>query len=242
MTREYTEDLRVATYEVGAQRILRLSVLLRMCQEVSERNLELLGLSYEKMCADGLVFLLITNRAKISRMPVHGEVITMRTHPRGLAGAQFYRDFVIYSGTEKIIEVMQTSVVADSKTHKLLRPKEFLEYGVFSGDKVPPEDRVPKVSVPEGLPLLGERSVRFSDLDYNTHLNNAVYADILTDFLPGGAMDRQYAEVQINYLGESRLGDTLRLFGEERDGRVLVRGDNARGCGFTASAQLRPLP
>ena len=241
LTKEYVKPLRVATYEVGAQSILRLSVLLRMCQDVSEQNLALLGLGYEKMCADGLVFLLITNRAKIKRMPVHTEEIVMKTHPRGVAGAQFYRDFVIYSGEEPIISVMQTSVAANARTHKIMRPKEFLNYGVFSGDKVPEEDRIPKIIAPDDLTLVGERPIRFSDLDYNHHLNNTVYADIVTDFLPGGAMGRQYEEIQINYVTESALGDTLKIYAKEEAGHVLMKGVNERGCGFTAAAKLRPL-
>ena len=233
--------MRVASYEVGAQCILRLSVLLRMCQDVSEQNLALLGLGYEKMCADGIVFLLITNRVKIYRMPVHNETITIKTHPRGVSGAQFYRDFMIYSEKELISEVMQTSIIADANTHKILRPKQFLDYGVFSGEKVPDEDRIPKITVPDDLPFVGERPVRYSDLDYNMHLNNTVYGDIVTDFLPGGTIGRQYSQVQINYITESALGDTLKIYAGEQDGRILMQGVNTRGCGFTASARLAPM-
>lgn len=241
LVKEYTRTVRVATYEVGAQCILRLSVLLRMCQDVSEQNLALLGLGYEKMCADGFVFLLITNRAKIRRMPVHNEEVTIKTHPRGISGAQFYRDFEIYSGEEKIIDVMQTSILADINTHKILRPKQFLEYGIFSGEKIPEAERIPKIVVPEDLPLVGERTVRYSDLDYNMHLNNTVYCDIITDFLPGGAIGRQYSEIQINYVTESTLGDTLKIYAGERDGRILMQGVNAKGCGFTVSAAMVPM-
>lgn len=136
---------------------------------------------------------------------------------------------------------MQTSIIADVNTHKILRPKQFLDYGVFSGDKVPEEDRIPKITVPDSLAFLGERPIRFSDLDYNMHLNNTVYADIITDFLPGGALGRQFSEIQINYITESALGDTLKIYAKEQDGCVFMQGINERGCGFTAYARLRPL-
>ncbi len=241
LVKEYTGKRRIASYEVGAQCILKLSVLMRMCQEVSSRNMELLGLSYERMRADGIVFLLITNRVKMKRMPLHGEEVVIKTHPRGVLGAQFYRDFEFYSEEEKIIEVMQTSVIADSNTHRILRPKQFFEYGIFSDVKVPEEDRIPKLSITESLPFLGERPVRFSDLDYNCHLNNTVYGDIVTDYLPGGALGRQYGEVQINFITESALGDVLKIYGEEKDGQVLMQGVNERGCGFIAAARLKPI-
>jgi Acyl-ACP thioesterase len=239
LVQEYQSTMRIAAYEVSAQQILRPNVLLQMCQDVSEHHLALLGLGYEKLRADGIIFLLITNSMKIGRMPVHGETITMKTHPRGLLGAQFYRDFIVYSGEEKLIEVMQTLVVADANTHKLMRPGQFLDYGVFSVEKVPAADRIPKIALPDDLPLVGERPVRYSDLDYNSHLNNAVYADMIDDFLPGGHEGRQFSRMQINYIAESRLGDTLKIYAAERDGRVLVRGDNDRGCGFAACAEMK---
>lgn len=238
---EYCREVRVASYEVGAQRLLKLSVLMRMCQETSEQHVDLVGLSYEKMYEDGIVFLLITNRARIRRMPVHNEKVTIKTHPRGVNGAQFYRDFLFYSGEEKIIDVMQTSVIADPVTHKVMRPKKFLDYGIFSGEKVGPEDRVGKITVPEDLPLVGERPIRYSDLDYNRHLNNTIYGDILTDFLPGGAQGNKYAEVQINYVNESAQGDVLKIYAAKENGRVLMQGVHGRGCGFTAAATLLPV-
>ncbi len=241
LVKEYERTVCVASYEVGAQSILKLSVLLRMCQETSEQNLTLLGLSYEKMCADGIVFLLITNQVKIRRMPGHNETVTIKTHPRGVSGAQFYRDFRIYSGKEPIIDVMQTSILADVNTHRILRPKQFLNYGIFSGDKIQDEDKISKITIPENLPFVGERPVRYSDLDYNMHLNNTVYADILTDFLPGSIPGFQFSEVQINYITESTLGDTLKIYAGEQDGRIFMQGINSKGCGFTASALLMPL-
>lgn len=238
---EYSRKVRIASYEVGAQRQLKLSVLMRMCQETSEQHLDLVGLSYEKMYEDGLVFLLITNRMKIRRMPLHNEVVTVKTHPRGVCGAQFYRDFKVYSGDEQIIDVMQTSIAADPQSHKILRPKKFLDYGVFSGKKVSPEERVLKAEIPEDLPFVGERPIRYSDLDYNCHLNNTVYGDIVTDFLPGGAEGYRYGEAQVNYINESALGDVLKIYAAKKDGHVLMKGVNSRGCGFTATAALLPM-
>ncbi|NLG93478.1 MAG: hypothetical protein GX485_08025 [Clostridiales bacterium] len=174
-------------------------------------------------------------------MPVRNEEITIKTHPRGVCGAQFYRDFKIYSGDEQIIDVLQTSVVADPISHKVLRPKKFLEYGVFSGEKVAPEDRVRKTEIPEDLPFMGERPIRYSDLDYNCHLNNTIYGDIVTDFLPGEVDGFRYAEAQINYINESALGDVLKIYAARKDGFVMMKGVNARGCGFTATATLLPM-
>ena len=94
-------------------------------------------------------------RLLIKRLPVHNDVLTIKTHPRGTVGVQFYRDFVVYANGEEIARIMQTSVSANPDTHKILRPKVFLAYNIFQDAKVPPEDRVDRLTVPEGTSIFG---------------------------------------------------------------------------------------
>ena len=110
---EYSRTVQVASYEVGANAKIKLSVLLRMAQETSEQHLGALGIGYERLKADGIVFLFTNYSVSIKRMPVHNDVLTIKTHPCGTAGVQFYRDFVFYADGEEIVRIMQTSVSAD---------------------------------------------------------------------------------------------------------------------------------
>ena len=97
---EYSRTVQVASYEVGANAKIKLSVLLRMAQETSEQHLGALGIGYERLKADGIVFLFTNYSVSIKRMPVHNDVLTIKTHPCGTAGVQFYRDFVFYADGE----------------------------------------------------------------------------------------------------------------------------------------------
>lgn len=241
MVYEYSQEMQIASYEVSAQRQMKLSVVLRMCQEISEKHLDYFGLTFEKMYADGMVFLLITNVANIKRMPRHNEKITLKTHPLGVCGAQFYRDYKFYAEEGLIVDVIQTTVAADAKTHKVLRPKTFIDYGVFNFNKIPREQRIPKLSMPENLPYMGERAIRFSDLDNNCHLNNTIYGDIITDFIPGGVKGVRFSKVHINYINESSLGDKLKIYAVRENGKIFMRGDNSKGTGFTVSADILPI-
>lgn len=134
---EFSRTVQVASYEVGANEKIKLSVLLRMAQETSEQHLGELGIGYERLKADGIVFLMTNYRLLIKRLPVHNDVLTIKTHPRGTVGVQFYRDFVVYANGEEIARIMQTSVSANPDTHKILRPKVFLAYNIFQDAKVP---------------------------------------------------------------------------------------------------------
>ena len=236
--REYQLIRKIATYEVGEKSTLKLSSFLSLCQEISELHLGEWGLPYETMKARGLVFLFTQTRAKFYRMPEHREEIELITRPNGSVGVQFYREFEMrnHKTGELLAKATQTSVAADAVSHKILRPKAFLEFGADPG--VHDGNRLEKVVLPEHMEAVGERPVFYSDLDYNGHLNNAVYADILCDYLPGGMMGRNIAEFQIHYIMESKYGETLRLYAGEKNGYQYFSGDNDRGHSFECQVRL----
>lgn len=236
--REYARSLGVPVYDVGPGDTLKLGSALRLVQETSEQHLAVMHAGYETMRnAAGLVFFIISTRVKISRMPEHGERVVITTHPRGRAGAQFYRDFLFDTESgERVFEVMQTTVLADAETHKVQRPQALKPFGFYPENIMKPEERMARFSVPDGMPVLGERRVFYSDLDANGHMNNTVYGDIVWDFLPE-EMRKAGKKIQINYLAEAGEGDVLRLSGGKSGGGFLLRGDRAGTVSFTAFAE-----
>ena len=237
--RQYENQWQVATFEVDAQSEMKLSTMLRICQETSEKHLASLGIGYEKLKADGMVFLIAKSESIIRRMPAHTEQLRIVTKPQGVRGAEFYRDYEFFAGEESIAYVMQTTVAANTQTHRILHPKKFAVYGLDASVNGVTDHALSRIKTGE-LPFLGERVIRYSDLDYNRHLHNAIYGDIFYDFVPGGIMGKKLTQVQINFVNESLLGETIQIFGQEQDGKVLMYGENSRGRAFESSAELVP--
>ncbi len=91
-----------------------------------------------------------------------------------------------------LINVMQTTVLADAETHKVQRPQALKQFGFY------PENVIEAGGAHGALfrsgracQLLGERRVFHSDLDANGHMNNTVYGDIVWDFLPPDVRGRR---------------------------------------------------
>lgn len=229
----FERKVRVESYQIGMSGHIRLSALLRMEQETGDEHMDALGLGYEKLVGDGVAILLVANRVQIARLPVRNELLTVSTRPRGTAGVQMFRDFAFSSGGEALARIRQVTVCVDPATHRPLRPEALYRYGIFRHEAMPREGRVDRLRPPEGLPVLGERPVRYSDLDTNNHLTNTIYGDIVEDFLPEDFRDYRFA--QINYVAESKLGDVLRMRGGEEGGRFVLRGENRAGLGFSAA-------
>ena len=236
---EYSRSLRIPVYDVGPKNLLKFGSALRLVQETSEQHLNVLHIGYEAYRAEGFVFFIISTRVKLLRLPEHGEPVTVKTHPRGRGGAQFYRDFKFYDADRNlIIDVMQTTVLADAETHKVQLPQNLYKYGVFKDYPVEKEERISRIGVNRELPFAGERQVYYSDLDANGHVNNSVYGDIFVDFLPGGVKEESLKEVCITYINETEPGDKLKIYSEEKNGRVSMYGVNKNGNSFAATAVI----
>jgi acyl-ACP thioesterase len=124
---------------------------------------------------------------------------------------------------------MSVWALVDLETRRPIRASEFT-YN-FTGDVALDLELPRRIRFPAEVEEVGCRRVVYSDCDYNGHINNTHYPDLLCDFLPDGE-NRPVEDVVINFLGEAPLGDTLtvcRAADPERDGRYLFRTRRADG-------------
>jgi acyl-ACP thioesterase len=132
------------------------------------------------------------------------------------------------------------TVLADVATHRVKRVHSGLE--AFGPNAVKPaeeEDLIPRMELPKELTPLGERRIFYSDLDANGHTNNAVYCDVVWDFLPP-ALRGTAGKIRISYRSETPEGDTLRVSGAESGGKYFLKGDNSVGMSFSACVSPNP--
>lgn len=211
--KDYTWELKIASYDAGRDRRLRPSNQLKLQQEVGELHLGIGGLDYDAFYQHGMVFVLTRTRTVIHRAPLLDEHVKLRTWHRDSQGAQFFRCYqFLDSGERPLIESVSAFALVDSETHKILRASAFDRFGVdsqtgrFNGCPDPVKLKLPAELVPAG-----ERPVRWSDTDYNRHLNNTVYADILCDYLPGRMEGKRLTEYAISFLREAGEGEVLSI-------------------------------
>ena len=92
-----------------------------------------------------------------------------------------------------------------------------------------PQKRFLSFSIPDDeLELLGERRIVYSDLDYNMHMNNTRYADMLCDFMPLEDIPK-IKGMSLSYLHEAALGDTVKVYTKKTDDRYSFRTVNQNG-------------
>ena len=237
---DYTWELKIASYDAGRDRRLRPSNQLKLQQEVGELHLGIGGLDYDAFYQHGMVFVLTRTRTVIHRAPLLDEHVKLRTWHRDTKGAQFYRCYQFLDAAgQPLIESVSAFALVDPLEHKLLRPEVFEQFGV--GVQPERKNGCPdpgRLRPPAELAPAGTRRVYWSDTDYNGHLNNTVYADILCDFFPGGMAGKRITGFSIAFLKEAMEGEELAISTCSAGGEAWISAIHDRGTCFEARASF----
>jgi len=240
---KYFKEITVPVYDCDPFLKARPSALLRYIQTVSGEHIDSLGLDHKRLFDEGFVFVVAGTAMKIYRAPMRGEKLQLCTAPLEGSGAHMVRETVILSESgEKLVECQSDWALIEASTNRLLRASDFpYELPTLEGEWVPFFDPK-KIRIKPAGEFSADRPVRLCDLDQNMHMNNTVYADILTDcfgerYIASDGVDTIF----IRYHLQARMGDILRLEYGEKDGLFTVGarcGDNR--C-FEGAFSLKPL-
>lgn len=220
---KHTEHYTVKWHDTDVNRRVRPSQILMYMQETANLQLERNMCNLDRLRDErGLAFLLSRVAIRIYHPLWTHEEIDVQTWVCDGHGLAFDRCFRILRGDEVVAEAFSVWALMELGGQKLLRRDQF-SYP-FPGDEplkldLPLRFRVPHV---EEMLLAGHRSIVYSDIDYNGHMNNTRYPDMLCDFTPE-ICDRQITGVVLSYLHEAAFGKTLAVYRKDNGEEHLFR-------------------
>ena len=209
---------------------MRPSAVLMYMQEAANLHLNAYGPTMDELRGSGRAFLLSRVRVAIHRaLPAYTPIEAQTWISNDDRGFSFNRYHRIMAGGEVAAEAVSVWALVNLETRRPIRADQFT-YN-FTGE-TPLDLFLPRrIRFPEAPEEIGRRPVVYSDCDYNGHINNTHYPDLLCDYLPEGET-RRVEDVVINFLGEAPLGETLTVYrtaDPEREGRYLFRTLRADG-------------
>ena len=235
----YEGKYRITYYDLDFRGKVKLSAILRMVHIAAEVNANELGLGFETLQPLNISFVIQRFGLKISRMPVYNETVTIRTWPAEMARGTFIRKGDMYDEKgEKIMEWASLWILFDIGERKIIKPSALPKEIEIIAD-VDVDIKPQKVALAGdaiGVPFYEHvHTVRYADVDTNMHMNNSIYGDLIGNAVfPTAEESADWKEVQINYLGETQLGDEIQITAYKDGEGYTVNGQANGRASFAA--------
>jgi len=206
----WTDQYRIHAYDVDTKARASLPILCHMMQESAWRHAENLGLGYEALLNDNLVWVLGRQWVEIDVYPRWGETITIDTWATGRERLYWYRDFkILDTNCNQLGKGSTAWFVIDLETRKPQRADR-LPYTLPEGFERMFPTRPAKIPRPQsGEPVFSVRA-GYRHLDVNQHVNNVRYLQWMLE-----GLDLTFHEThnlhtfEVNYLNEGGYGDNI---------------------------------
>ncbi len=226
---KYQAHYKINWHDTDANRRLRPSRWIVYMQETADVHLRAFGTSLDQMRDEqGLAFLLSRITVRIYRQLYSGDEIMIETWVGEGHGLSFDRYFRVYCGGELVAEAYTLWALMNLAEKRLMRVSEF-SYG-FSSDEPLDKELCARVRYPalSTMEQVGERTIVYSDIDYNGHMNNTHYPDMLCDFTPD-ILDKKVIGFSMSFLHEASYGHTLAVYRSEKENGCFFRTVDAGG-------------
>ena len=206
----YRKEYTVHTYETDARGLARPVALLNFLQDSAGDHAGRLGLSVVDLFKRNLTWVLSRYHVLIHRYPALGERLEVMTWPSGKHGYFAIRDFEVSDGDGG-------PVLSGTSSWMVIGIEK--KQPVKVDDVVGPGYAVEKRALDDpftSLPVLSAREsgmrfrVETGHLDWNRHVNNAVYVQWALEAVPPDfLMNRRPMEVEVSYRAEALYGDEV---------------------------------
>ncbi len=226
---KWIESYKVKFHDTNSNEILSPSHVLKFMQETG--MLHMLGCrpSYEDLLNENKALILSSIRVNLYSPIYAYDEITVKTWACGSRGFTTTRSFEIYKGEELMAESNSIWALVSVSDKKLIRVSE-VDFSNFEPEEPLVLDSPAKVRIPNELKLslVGEYTVRYSDIDLNGHMNNTNYPDMFFNFLPKpeAKLVKSYA---ISYVNEAKKDDNLKFYIAKSDGKYYMRSVHEDG-------------
>ncbi len=128
--------------------------------------------------------------------------------------ATFLRNYSLMRGSETVAFAATQWTLVDLASRKILKidAVDFGNYWMGDYQELIHGIRIDKETL-TAMQTVGQKEVRYSDLDYNGHMNNTYYLDVLSDSRAGagGGHASRLSFVRVHYSKEAPLGDVTIL-------------------------------
>ena len=228
MQQPYSQDILLQTSMVDVNGRWQPGSIFRVMQEVSGAHAEGFGLGRQPLMDAGIAWVLSRASLQMDEYPCYGQTVTVKTWPTKGRHAFFPRHYTFEVDGREIGRSTTLYVLMDIAERKMAHPSrlpgQLPEYDISAPLPTPGA-----IALPDCEPVNSIHAVRYTDLDFNGHVNNTRYMDWFADCFDWQEHQHmELAEATVHYLQEIRPGEQVNLQ-LRRDGNIAVLQGEAEG-------------
>ena len=218
----YIKEFEISPVAVDQFDRLKTSRLLAFLQEVAGDHSTILGTDQKSLTDKNLFWAVIRHRVQITRLPGMGEKLRLETWPMPTTRTAYPRSTIAYdeAGNE-CFRSISLWILMDAGSRAMVLPgKSGVEVsGLLRGCEL----QAPSSLIPKEMASVQTRTVRYTDLDINGHMNNCRYPDWVDDLLPSAFHAKhEIREFTLCYMSEVMENEEVKLHFDLSDGPVLA--------------------
>ena len=240
---KYCEHYTLKWHDTDANRMVTPSHILAYMQETANRHLASNGMTLDELRDRHRLAFLLSRITLRFYHPLHADdEITVQTWVCESRGLSFWRCFRVLRDEKIMAEAYSTWGLLNLKELKLM-PVTAFPYDIEPDPALTGElcarVRIPPIA---GMEQVGDRKIVYSDIDYNGHMNNTHYPNMLCDFTPD-IRNCRVTGMTLSFLHEATFEHTLGVWRSQGDtGEYFFRtlDENGVTC-LEARVQTEPF-
>ena len=228
----FEDKFRIVTGEVEPLAVLKPSGILDCFQTVAGIHATVLGIGLKELLKKNQAWVLMRVKYDVYKQVPKESKVVVKTWPLAVGMIDYDRDYLILDEEGNVLVKGSSKwVIMDSKNRKILRAPYNYPCECLKDRNYDSFERI-RVLFDETSNIIGTYTVRNTEIDVLGHLNNIRYADIIFEFYPC-----ELRNLQIDYIKETKLGETLTIKEKISDEFTIVGGFVENELRFVAKFQ-----
>lgn len=207
----YQKKYHIESSDVDFNKKLKLSSIFSYFQEIASLHADNLGVGIEAIEKIGVGWALIKIKVDLIRYPVWNEEILIETWYPEPKKFEFIRDFsIIDSNGNIIVNAITSWIIFDIKTRELRKSDSIANGFPLNAKERAINYKFGKIKDFGKIEFNIKKIIRYSDIDFNGHLNNSKYVDFIMDCLSIEDHKKYRVKtIEVNYINEALPEDTI---------------------------------
>jgi medium-chain acyl-[acyl-carrier-protein] hydrolase len=238
----WQEEFRIRSYDADLNGRASLTALYSYFLESAGDHATAGGFGFDGMQARGLIWVLTRFKLVVDRYPGWGGKVEVETWAKGREGLFYTRDYLLKDAAGEVLARATSSwAVLAADTHRPETRDIFIGQFPQRPDREAVGEKMQKLPPVETADLVSEYRVRWSDLDFNRHVNSMRYVEwILNGLDEATRFGRTFRSMEVNYLAETLLGEDIEIRVRKTPGSpdALLASITAKATGKDAARAL----